>query len=65
MSDAIRRALIRAGTYQDYLETVVLIARLRVVKPWTDDNFNALLAACQKRNTLVAEALAKHREDAA
>jgi hypothetical protein len=65
MTETVRRALLRAGTLHEYLDTVVLIARLRVVKPWTDDDFNALTIACRTRNALVTEALAKYREDAA
>lgn len=59
MSDAVRAALIRAGTYEEYLDLVVQIARLRVVKPWTDDVFNQLTIACRRRNALEREALAK------
>lgn len=59
MSDAVRRALTRAGTYQEFLELQVEILRLRAIKPWTDDDFNRLTIACQKRNALVTEALAK------
>lgn len=65
MSEKIRAALVRAGTLEEYQATVVLIARLRARKPWTDDDFNALTIACRKRHVLVAEALAQYREDAA